>query len=88
MKGIRFIHEDCDSALAKNKALPNNAYLVTYKVNDELKYDVVQSSKVADIFDEYYDKYKKNLIFIKQTEGTVNPKLWNGKTDSDSVKKK
>ena len=88
MKGIKFIHENCDSTLAKNKTLPNNAYLVTYKVNDKLKYDIVQCSKVVDIFDEYYDKYKKDLIFIKQTEGTANPKLWNGKTDPDPVKKK
>jgi hypothetical protein len=78
---VRYIHENCKRELADNIKLPNNAYLVTYKVQSETRYDVVQSIKVVDIFDEYYDKYKKDLLTITQSAGTANPKLWNGKLD-------
>tara|TARA_B100001057_G_C22519159_1_gene821136 strand:- start:452 stop:718 length:267 start_codon:yes stop_codon:yes gene_type:complete len=78
---VRYIHENGKKDLADNKYLPNNAYLVEYKVEGETRYDVVQSVKVVDIFDEFYDKYKKDLINITQSSGDVNPKLWNGKTD-------
>ena len=81
MSKVRYIHENCKKDLANNGKLPNNAYLVEYKVKDETRYDVVQSTKVVDIFDEFYDKYKKDLINITQSAGTANPKLWNGKTD-------
>ena len=81
MSKVKYIHENCKRELADNAKLPNNAYLVTYKVKDETRYDVVQSIKVVDIFDEYYDKYKKDLLTITQSAGTTNPKLWNGKVD-------
>ena len=81
MTKVRFIHENCDKKLADSNKLPNNAYLVEYETEGKTQYDVVQSIKVADIFDEYYDKYKKGLKNITQSSGTVNPKLWNGKTD-------
>ena len=75
---VRFIYENCESSKANDRSLPNNAFLVTYKEGEETKYDVVQSSKIVDIFDRYYDKYKKGLISITQGGGTANPKLWNG----------
>ena len=75
---VRFIYENCESSKANDRSLPNNAFLVTYEEGGETKYDVVQSTKVVDIFDRYYDKYKKGLISITQGGGTANPKLWNG----------
>ena len=81
MTKVRFIHENCDKNLADNSKLPNNAYLVEYETEGKTQYDVVQSIKVVDIFDQYYDKYKKGLKNITQSAGTVNPKLWNGKID-------
>jgi hypothetical protein len=78
---IKIIRENCDLSLSQNNGLPNNAYLVTYIVNDNVNYDLVQSIKVVDIFDHYYDRYKEDLKDIKQSAGTVNPKLWNGKLD-------
>ena len=29
-----------------------------------------------DIFDEYYDKYKKDFITLTQASGTANPTTW------------
>jgi len=75
---VKFIHEDCDVALSNDTTLPNNAYLVTYVEGGQTKYDIVQSIKVVDIFDHYYDKFKTDLKDIKQSAGTANPKLWNG----------
>lgn len=81
MTKVRIIHENCDSALANNIKLPNNAYLIEYVEDETTKYDVVQSMKVVDIFDEYWDKYKSGLKNITQSRGQVNPKLWSGKVD-------
>ena len=81
MSKVRYIHENCDKDLANNIRLPNNAYLVEYESDQKTQYDVVQSIKVVDIFDEYWDKYKSGLKNITQSKGQVNPKLWDGKTD-------
>jgi len=40
--------------------------------------DITISQKKVEIFDHYYDKYKKDLINIVQSKGTANPKLWKG----------
>jgi hypothetical protein len=69
------IHKDCSSELKKNKKLPLDSYLVSYLVKDELKYDIVQSGAVVEIFDYYYDEYR-NVKSIKWTDGRVNPRLY------------
>ena len=73
---IKVIHSDCEASLAKDRSLPNNSCLVIYIENNKRKYDIVMSSKMVLIFDEYYDKYKENLISILYTEGRVNPRMW------------
>lgn len=79
---VRFIHENCDKNLSENKSLPYNSYLIEYELEDGLHYDIVQSVKVVDIFDHYYDKYKSKLKKITQSSGNVNPKVWNGKVSN------
>jgi hypothetical protein len=37
-KILNIIHKDCDEALAKDKSLPINSYLVTYLVKDTDNY--------------------------------------------------
>ena len=73
---IKVIHSDCDANLAKDTSLPNNSCLVIYIENNRRKYDIVMSSKMVLIFDEYWDRYKDNLISIIYTEGRVNPRMW------------
>jgi hypothetical protein len=75
-KGIRMIHRDCDPTLAQDRTLPCTAFLVEYIDGEVTKFDIVMASKKADIFDEYWDKYRKNLIKFTQTEGRQNPKIW------------
>ena len=73
---IKVIHSDCDANLAKDTSLPNNSCLVIYIENNRRKYDIVMSSKMVLIFDEYWDRYQDNLISIIYTEGRVNPRMW------------
>ena len=73
---IKVIHSDCEASLAKDRSLPNNSCLVIYIENNKRKYDIVMSSKMVLIFDEYWDRYKDNLISIIYTEGRVNPRMW------------
>ena len=87
-KQLNIIHKKCDKALAKDKSLPINSYLVTYLIKDEKTYDIVQAGSFVEVFDEYYDEYGKGAIQkIEWTQGTVNPKTY-GYTPRDSKKKK
>ena len=74
---ITIIHENCDAVAANDKRLPNTAYLVTYRKDGKELYDITMSSKQADIFDHYYDKFKKDFVTMKQAEGQIRPNLWN-----------
>jgi hypothetical protein len=76
------INAKCDPQASQDKTLPTNSYLVEYE--DEggvLLHDIVITDKQADVFDHYYDKYKKDFVFISQTEGRINPRLWNPKSN-------
>lgn len=76
---MKIVHEKCDPSLSLDRTLPYTAYLVEYLDGDITCYDIAVSSKKVDIFDYYWDKYKKDFINMTQTEGRVNPKLWSGK---------
>jgi hypothetical protein len=84
---MRIIHEDCDPTISEDKTLPTNAFLVEYINGETTHYDVVISGKKVDIFDSYWDKYKKNLINITQAAGTSNPKLWGSKPPENKKKR-
>ena len=76
-KGVRMIHRDCDPSLAQDRSLPCTAFLVEYIEGETTKFDIVMAGKRVDIFDEYWDKYRQDLIRFTQTEGRMNPKVWN-----------
>ena len=40
------------------------------------KFDIASGAKKVDIFDYYWDKYR-SVISMEQSNGKVNPKLWN-----------
>jgi hypothetical protein len=83
---VKIIHEDCDLAVCNTKDLPYNSYVVTYVVDGETKYDIVQPRKTMEIFNEYWDKYREDFKPPwYQSEGRVNPKLWE---DPNAPKKK
>ena len=73
---MKVIKEDCDPNVDNTSDLPNNCYLVTYKKDGAVTHDLVAAAKQSEIFDNYYDKYKKDFVFMRQSEGRANPKLW------------
>jgi hypothetical protein len=74
---IIILHQNCDPALAQDRTLPYNTYIVKYQSSeDEFCYDLIISNKQMDIFDFYWDKYRDGIKGWKQSEGRVNPKLW------------
>ena len=73
---MNVIHEKCDPKEAENRDLPYTAYLVEYKVEGNPTYDIAMGDSQVEIFDTYYDKYKKDLVGFKQTEGRMRPNLY------------
>lgn len=73
---IKIIQQNCNPELAEDRTLPYTAYLVKYMDGDNACYDIVIANKKTDIFDYYWDLYREKFITFKQTEGRVNPKLW------------
>ena len=76
-KGIRMIHSDCHPTLAKSKNLPYTSYLIEYLQDGMTKFDIASGNKQVDIFDHYWDLYRNDLVNMTQTEGRINPKMWN-----------
>ena len=73
---MKIIHENCDRKLADNNDLPYTAYLVQYELEGKAAYDIAVSTKAVEIFDHYYDKYKKDFKRFAQSAGTVAPRRW------------
>jgi hypothetical protein len=80
MKGIKVLFENCSSSEAEDRGLPYNAYLIEYVIEGQTQYDIAQCNKAVELFDYYYDRYKKDFIKFTQTEGRVSPKLYNPDT--------
>ena len=81
---MKIIKQCCDPADA-DKSLPYTAYLVKYRDDGTIKYDLVYGSKQVEIFDYYWDLYRHDLLDMQQSEGRINPKLWQ---DPNAPKKK
>jgi len=84
-KGCKIIHKECDPTLAQDRSLPYNTFLIEYTVEGITKFDIAGGNGQVDIFDDYWDKYNKDFVTMTQTEGRVNPKMWN---DPNAKKKK
>ena len=85
---MRVIHEKCDPKAAEDKQLPYTAYLIQYEVEGKVEHDIAMGVGQVELFDHYYDKYKKGLKWLKQTQGTVRPNLWNQAAPKRKKRKK
>ena len=74
---MKIINENCDPKVAEDPKLPYTAYLIQYADKEVVKYDLTVGDSKVEIFDHYYDKYK-NVMSMIQSNGRVNPKLWQG----------
>ena len=54
---------------------------MTYIEDGETCYDIATCSKQVELFDYYWDLFRHDFKRFDQTEGRVNPKLWNPKKD-------
>ena len=72
---------------SKDKKFPTDAFNVTYSVEGTDYLDVTRSSKKANIFDMYYDRYG-NVKKIDYGHGTVNPSQWGYKVPEKKKKRK
>ena len=79
---MRLLHEKCEKDKATDRKLPSDSFLVTYKVEEKINYDIVRGGSPVEIFDHYYDKYK-SVEGIVWTEGVVSPRSF----DSVNVEK-
>ena len=71
------VKENCNQEEMKAKSLPSDAYIVTYKIGDSVRNDLVRCHAKVNIFDMYYDKFGgDSIISIEYGPGTVNPKIW------------
>ena len=85
---ITVLKKDCKVEDANDPTLPYTAYLVEYKKDGESHYDIAMSSKAVDLFDHYYDAFKKDFVTFKQAEGRVAPNLWKNPADQAKKSKK
>ncbi len=88
MKGVQVLKQNCDPNDARDKSLPYIAYLVEYKLEGKSCFDIAIAGKTVDLFDYYYDLYKKDFVKFTQSEGQINPKLWNNPTKPKKPKRK
>ena len=84
LTGIKILKQNCDPKDAEDKSLPYTAFLVEYKQDGKSVYDLAIGNKSVDLFDYYYDLYKKDFVTFKQSSGRINPTLWN---DPNAAKK-
>jgi hypothetical protein len=85
---VTVIHEKCDLEKDNNTKLPYTSYVIQYEVDGKVVHDIAVAQKAVDIFDHYYDKYKKGFKWLKQSNGTQKPNLWKAQPPQRKKKKR
>jgi len=85
---LRVFKQNCSKEEASDKTLPYTCYLVTYTVDGKETYDLAISTKQVEMFDYYWDLYKKDFIGWVQSDGRMNPKLWQDPSKKKPTKTK
>lgn len=74
--GCEVLKQNCTIEETKDTNVPTDAFIVSYKINDIVHYDLTRSSKMVSIFDMYYDNIAGVICSIRWGYGTINPKNW------------
>lgn len=82
---MNVLKQNCDPSDGEDKSLPYTCYLVWYEVDGVMTYDLAIPRNKVELFDYYWDRYREDLKGFKQSEGRVNPKVWQ---DPRKVEKK
>lgn len=72
--------------------LPTDTHIIEYVVDGETTYDAARAYKKSNIFDEYYDKFKRDgisaqIVAITNGYGRIKPKLFGYQSPEPSKKK-
>ena len=87
--GCHILLEKTTLQQAKDKSFPNDARLIWYIVDGQTYIDLTRCSKVAQLFDLYYDRYGKGAVQkIDFGYGRTNPKLWGYENKTSKSKKR
>jgi hypothetical protein len=85
--GCELLFERTTLQQIKDPSLPNDAYIVIYRLNNETFMDLCRGSRVK-IFDMYYDKFGPGSVQkIDWGYGRTSPKLWGYKASEGKKKK-
>ena len=84
---VKILHEQCEKNKSDDKKLPLDSFLITYKVDEEIKYDIARAASAVEVFNYYYDKYK-NVQGIAWTKGIVTPRSFDCTHDEPEKTKK
>ena len=73
--------------------LPSDTHIIEYVIDGETSYDAIRAYKKSNIFDEYYDKFKREgisaqVVAITNGYGRIKPKLYGYQAPESSSKKK
>ena len=83
------IKENCNQEEMSDKTLPSDAYIVTYKIQGEVRNDLVRCHAKVNIFDMYYDKYGKGAVqSIDFGHGTIKPNQYGYKSPEKKKRKR
>ena len=82
-----------DTIREMDAELPTDTHIIEYVVGEETTYDAIRAYKVSDVFDLYYDKFKKDsisakIVAITNGYGRIKPKLYGYQAPESSSKKK
>ena len=83
-----FLKENCNQGELGDKSWPSDAYNVTYKIDDEVRHDLVRCHAKVNIFDMYFDKFGPgSIVSIEYGPGIVSPRSWGAPTPNKPKKR-
>ena len=83
-----FLKENCNQGELSDKSWPSDAYNVTYKIDDEVRHDLVRCHAKVNIFDMYFDKFGPgSIVSIEYGPGIVSPRSWGAPTPNKPKKR-
>ena len=85
--GCEILVENGSWQQVTTKDAPNDARIVKYEVEGEIRYDLTRGSKVSKIFDMYWDKFREGIKSINFGYGRVSPKIWGYRAPQNKKKK-
>ena len=82
-----------DAIREMDAELPTDTHIIEYVVDGETSYDAIRAYKTTDVFDLYYDKFKRDsisaqIVAITNGYGRIKPKLYGYQAPESTSKKK